>query len=89
MRWNESKEESQGIQPITHILVLQERFELVVGREPHSGLDGVSNHDSRASGIQTFDPTLRQSLLERRDRSDGLVVSDLDFALLPCVIVRQ
>ena len=56
----------------THLFIPQEVLEIIIRREPHTGLDSIPNHDSANTGIQSRDTSMRQRLLQRPIRAQRL-----------------
>jgi HPt (histidine-containing phosphotransfer) domain-containing protein len=57
---------------MTHLVVLEHRFELIISGEPHTGLYCVPDDDRRTSRIQALVSSLAYRLLERLIRRQRL-----------------
>lgn len=57
---------------LSHLVILQHALELVVRREAHTGLEGVTDNDGVDARVQPAHAALLQRLLEERDGRDRL-----------------
>lgn len=67
---------------VTHLLIHQSRFELIIRREPHTGLDCVADDYGCTSCVESTDSPLRDRLSQSLIRAQGLsviVIVDLTF----------